>query len=193
MVLRSEKLSSKETQKITEILKTPTEFDEFGYPKEFTLKKDSISSIFVASDDPLIYTKVISSVETRGDSILVVGSVNWMDDNAVEYEKFQTLGIALSAPYYMASDKPQYKIFERKFLLRHGRPANNISRMGYEFMLFIGNQLKTNGVYFQEGLRKAGILAGYLSEGFNYQDSRDNALVPFITFTKGELHLIEKR
>src|SRR5690606_8508270 len=73
---------------IMTILATATEYDEFKFPSEFTLKKDSIGSIYVASDDPLIYTKVISSVETRGDSILVVGSENWIEDTAVAFEKF---------------------------------------------------------------------------------------------------------
>ena len=35
---------------------------------------DSVGSIFIASDDPLHHTKVISSVETRGDSLVIVGS-----------------------------------------------------------------------------------------------------------------------
>jgi tetratricopeptide (TPR) repeat protein len=188
----AQKVNSRET-KITEILATPTEFDEFKYPKEFTLKKDSISSIYVASDDPLIYTKVVGAVEMRGDSIMIVGSENWMDDNAIDLEKYQTLGIVLTSPNYMASNKPHYKEFERKFLKKHGRTATNVARMGYEFMMLMGNQLKTHGVYFQDGLSKSGIIPGYLTEGFDFQINRDNNLVPFITFKRGALTLIEKR
>ena len=191
-VIFSQEVSSQDAQQIINILATATEFDEFKYPIEFTVKKDSIDCIFVASDDPLIYTKVISAVETRGDSILVVGSENWIEDNAIELEKYQNLRIALAAPNFMDPDKPQVRRFQKTFLLTHGREASTVARIGYEFMLFMGNQLRTNGVYFQEGLSKAGTLRGFLSEGFHYGPNRDNQLVPFIGMKNGDLVLIEK-
>jgi hypothetical protein len=65
--------------------------------------------------------------------------------------------------------------------------------MGYEFMMFFGHQLKKNGVFFQDGLSKSGVVPGYLTEGFDYQYGHDNRLIPFTTFRKGELTLIGKR
>jgi hypothetical protein len=192
-VLAFERVPKEELRKIREILETPTEFDEFKYPSQFTLKKDSIASIFVASDDPLVYAKVVGAVETRKDSILVIGSENWIEDNAFDLEKFQVNGIVLSAPNYANPHKPGYKTFEKKFLALHGIAPSRVAQMGYEFMLFFGNQLKTNGVYFQEGLSKAGVVPGYTGEGFDYRYSRDNQLVPFITLKNGEFTLIEKR
>lgn len=192
-ILGAEKVNNKDTKKITDILATPTEFDEFKYPIQFTLKRDSLHSVFVASDDPLIYTKVVGAVQTRGDSTLLVGSENWLDDNAIDFEKYQAMGIVLAAPNFMAYQAPGYKAFEKKFLRAHGRSASNLARMGYEFMLFTGNQLKKNGVYFQAGLSESGVLPGYLGQGFDYRYSHDNQVVPFITFRKGELTMIEKR
>jgi hypothetical protein len=192
-VLSSEKVNSRDTKKITEILATPTEFDEFKYPSEFTLKKDSLSSIFVASDDPLIYTKVVGAAETRNDSVLLIGSENWLDDNAIDLDKYESMGIVLAAPNYVSTGNLHDKVFERKFLRKHGRSASPVARMGYEFMMFVGNQLKTNGVYFQDGLNQAGVLPGYIGQGFDYRNSRDNQLVPYIGFRKGQLNLIEKR
>jgi tetratricopeptide (TPR) repeat protein len=192
-LLSSVKINNKETKKISDILSTPTEFDEFKYPSQFTLKKDSVHSIFVASDDPLIYTKIVGAVEMRGDSVLVLGSESWLDDNAIDLEKYQTLRIALSAPNHWDVKKAQYKAFDKKFLRAHGRVASNVARMGYELMMFVGHQLKMNGVYFQEGLAQAGVLPGYLGEGFDYRFSRDNQVIPFTTFKRGELTLIEKR
>lgn len=192
-VVVNEKVNSLEAASIMTVLATATEFDEFKYPSEFTLKKDSIASIFVATDDPLIYTKVISGVETRGDSILVVGSENWIDDTAVPFEKYQTLGITMAAPNYVAPDNLYRQNFIAKYLKRYGHVPTNLSLRGYELMLFFGNQLKTNGVYFQDGLNQAEFLPGYLSQGFKYQYSRDNQLVPFVKFKKGVLTLVEKR
>jgi hypothetical protein len=60
-------------------------------------------------------------------------------------------------------------------------------------MMFVGHQLKKNGVYFQDGLSEAGIIPGYIGEGFDYRFGRDNQVVPFSTFKRGEYTLIEKR
>lgn len=178
---------------IMKILATATEYDEFKYPSEFTIKKDSLGSIFVATDDPLLYTKVISAIETRGDSILVVGSENWIDDTAVAFEKFQTLGVTFTAPNFVALDNPRRKSFLSAYLRRYGKVPSNLSQLGYEMMLFFGNQLKKNGVYFQDGLNSGGIIPGHLFQGFLYQHSRDNQLVPFVKFREGRLTLLETK
>ena len=192
-IVASEKINNRETRRILDILATPTEFDEFNYPIEFTLAKDSIGSIFVASDDALIYSEVVSAVETRNDSIRIIGSENWITDNAIDPEKYQTLGIALTAPNFSNPAKASYENYYRLFIAHYGRTPSLFARMGYELMMFFGNQLKSNGVFFQDGLSKAGLLPGYLTEGFNYQYSRNNELVPFITLRKGELTLVDKR
>jgi hypothetical protein len=191
-ILGSYEINPRETTKIGQILTTATEFDEFKYAKEFSLKKDSLHSIFAASDDPLIYTKLVGAVETRNDSTILIGSENWLDDNVVEFEKYQTLGIVLTSPNFKSMRDKEVKAFERKYLLTHGKQATNMARLGYELMMFVGDQLKKNGVYFQDALQK-GIAPGYLSEGFDYRFGRDNQLVPFTTFKTGEQTLLEKR
>jgi tetratricopeptide (TPR) repeat protein len=192
-VLGSFKINPRETGKINEILTTATEFDEFKYPIEFTLKKDSLHSIFVASDDPLIYTKVVGARETRNDASILLGSENWLDDNVVEFEKYQSLEIVLTSPNYKKLTDPEVRAFERRYLRTHGKQATNMARLGFELLMFVGQQLQKNGVYFQDGLQKAGVIPGYLGEGFDYRFGRDNQLVPFTTVRTGEITLLEKR
>jgi len=191
-IISSNRLSREASKNVITILATPTEFDEFKYAKEFTLKKDSLGCIFVASDDPLIYAKVISGIETRGDNVVVLGSESWLDQHAIDVEKFQTLPIVLSSPNFVNVDKPFARAFLKKYVKTHGRVPTSYASTGYELMLFLGNQLKKNGVYFQEGLSKATI-PGYLSEGFNFQTSRSNELIPFIKFENGSAKVLDKR
>jgi ABC-type branched-subunit amino acid transport system substrate-binding protein len=191
-VVHAQRIFTRDVQKILEILATATEYDEFNYPSQFKLKKDSIGSIYMASDEALIYAKVIAGVEKRGDSIEVIGSENWLEDPALDPDKFETLGVTLTAPNYTKTSSPQYQQFFQNFVKRYGRVPSTFARMGFELMMFYGNQLKTNGVFFQEGLMKAGTLPGYLSAGFDFSTSRDNRLVPFIRFNRGELVLVEK-
>jgi ABC-type branched-subunit amino acid transport system substrate-binding protein/DNA-binding SARP family transcriptional activator len=174
-------------------LATPTEFDDYKYPKQFSLKKDSIGSIFVASDDPLIYNKVLSAVETRGDSIVVLGSEAWLDQAAVDLEKYQILPVVLAAQNFAVSSNPYYQAFIKSYNRVFGKVPSTYARMGYEFMLFAGHQLKENGVYFQEALNKKGFIPGYLTTGFQYQYSKDNDLIPFMRFVKGKATIIDKR
>jgi tetratricopeptide (TPR) repeat protein len=197
-ILKSVRVSKEGSRKIIDILATPTEFDEFKYPIQFTLPKDSIDCIYVASDDPLIYTKVISSVETRADSVTIVGSENWLDQSAVDYEKYQALDIVLTGPNFTAPDNRWYQAFQRKFTKTHGRTSStsaysNYAKLGYDFMLFVGNALKKHGVYFQEALKKEVWAPGFLTEGYNFQNGRDNQLVPFIELEGGKLVVVDKK
>lgn len=192
-VVLNRSVPKEEAMQIIDMLATATEYDEFKYPSQFTLKKDSIGSIFVATDDPLIYTKVISAVETRADSILVVGSENWIDDTAVAFEKYQTLGVTFTAPNFVSVADPARKRFNKQFVRKYGKVPTNLAVRGYEMMLFFGNQLKTNGVYFQDGLNNANFIPGHMFEGFNFQFSRDNQVVPFAKFKGGILTLVETR
>jgi hypothetical protein len=185
------------SRKILEILQTPTAYDEFKYPSQFTLPKDSVDVIYVASDDPLIFAKVISSVETRRDNIQIVGSENWLEQTSISYAKYQTLNIALAAPGFSSRTNPWYQAFTQSFIRLHGRTPgygaySNYAKLGYEFMLFAGHALKKYGVYFQEGLAREKQVPGYLTSGFDYSTGRDNAYVPFIKSVDGELVVIDK-
>jgi hypothetical protein len=192
-IVASNRLTKEGSKSVLTILATPTEYDEFRYPKQFTLKKDSLGCIFVASDDALIYAKVISSVETRGDQITVLGSEAWLDQNTVDLEKYQHLPVVLTAPNFAGMEKKTSKMFMKKFIKTHGRAPSTYAGVGYELMLFLGNQLKKHGVYFQDGLSKDGVIPGHLTEGYDYQFGRSNALVPFIKFDEGSMKVIERR
>ncbi|RAW00731.1 ABC transporter substrate-binding protein [Pseudochryseolinea flava] len=191
-IISSNKVTKEGVSKIMTTLASPTEFDEFKYPKQFTLKKDSLGSIFVASDDALIYAKVLSGVETRGDSVVVVGSENWLDQPAVDIEKFQTLGVILTSPNAAIETNRYYQAFFKKFVKTHGKLPNTYVRIGYEFMLFAGYQFRDGGVYFQDNLNKKSFFPGSLVQGYNFQLSRDNQYLSFVNFKRGKIAYVVK-
>jgi hypothetical protein len=188
-IIQVEKFTRESSGRILSILATPTEYDEFKYPKQFTLPKDSLGCVFVASDDPLIYSKVISSVTTRGDGVTIVGNETWLDQTT-DYEKFQSLNILMTAPTFTYTDRPAYVAFQKKFIRTHGRTpgiANqNYAKIGYDFMLFAGTMLKKHGVYFQNGFSR-GIIPGFLFFGYDFRYNRNNQLVNFVRVKEGEL------
>ncbi len=188
-IVLAEELNNETSARIITTLTTATERDEFKNAIQFTLKKDSIGSIFVASDNPLIYTKVISSVETRSDSTIIIGSENWLSDD-VNYEKFERLHILLAAPNFTPLNNRNYLDFRRKFIRKHGAFSQDYfsyAKVGFEFMLFVGRSLSRNGVYFQQGINGEENIEGYLYQGFNFHEARDNQHVPFIFFKGGQM------
>lgn len=191
-IMQLEKVSRSESGRILSILATPTAFDEFKYPVQFTLPKDSLGCIFVASDDPLIYTKVISSVETRKDSIVVLGSEAWLDHTAVAFEKYQQLGVVLFAPNFVPFAHPEVKKFYARYAGIHGRssassPYTDYARLGFEFMLFTGRLLHEEGVYFQQSLTRRQLHTVFGRKVRYENNNRSNQVVPFIKFYNGEL------
>lgn len=184
---------TKETSgRIISTLTTATERDEFKNPIQFTIKTDSIGSIFVASDNPLIYAKVISSVETRNDSTVIIGSENWLSGD-VSYEKFERLHILLAAPNFTSINNPAYLDYRRKFIRKHGTFSQDYfsyAKIGFEFMMFVGQSLNRSGVYFQQAF-DPNKMDGYLYDGFNFHEARDNQHIPFIFFNRGQLTALD--
>jgi len=190
-IVYAEEVRSETSNNILATLATPTEFDEWKNPTQFKLKLDSIGSVFVASDDPLIYTKVINSVETRGDSVMVVGQESWLEDNSVELSKFERINVVLASPNFASINSRAYMQFRKKYLQTHGILPSSYAQKGYEFLMVLGHSLKTYGVYFQDGVMKERV-PGALTSGYQMLPTHDNGLVPFISFKQGRLEPVYK-
>jgi hypothetical protein len=190
-VVYVEEVSRATSAGIFEKLAKATKYDEWKNPLEFKLKKDSVGSIFVASDDPVIYTKIINSVESRGDSILVVGQESWLQDNAVDFGKFEDNRVVFVAPNFCSPDSPSFLKFRSSYIDKHGLLPPDNAIKGYEMMMNIGRSMKMYGIYFQDGLATSGAMPGVLTSGYLLQPSRDNGLVPFVRIKEGQLTLVK--
>jgi hypothetical protein len=168
------------------VLAEVKEYDEWRNPKEFKVKRDSIGSIFVASDNPLIYTKVVNSVETRGDSTMVIGSEGWLEDTSIDLEKLERIRIFFTAPNFSRITSTEFVDFRKKYISRHGTLPTPYAQKGFEFMAVMGHALKQYGNYFQGGLQTIGV-TGFLTKGYKMQLGKDNGLVTFISFRRGVL------
>ena len=192
-IVLAEEISKETSGKIFTTLATATEFDEFKNPSQFTIKRDSIGSIYVATDDPVIFTKVISGVETRADSVLIVGNESWIaaENSSIDYSIFERLHIILEAPNFTRPRDPAYLDFKKRYIRRHGVIPSDYARLGYEFMYFVGQALRQYGVYFQTGLAQEGETKGLFNSRYDFRNSRDNQRVPFIYFHSGILVPVE--
>jgi hypothetical protein len=192
-IILKQEVFREESDKITQVLATPTEFDEWKAPSQFTIPKDSIGAIFIASDDPMLYTKVVSAIETRKDNTLIIGNETWMENGSIDIAKFQRLNVVLYAPNFVPVTNAYYLDFTNRFIKEHGRAPSSLSlnyaRVGYELMLVLGQALKKYGVYIQNGLAKE-VQPGYQMKGFDFRGGNHNQLVPFVKFSNGSLEVI---
>jgi hypothetical protein len=181
--------------RILTTLSTPTEFDEFKNPTQFTLKLDSIGGIYVASDNPLIYSKVTSSMTARRDSVVVIGSENWIspDNTTVNFENLERIHALFAANNFTSQRNPLFIDFKKKFLAKHGEYPNFYAKLGYEFMYFVGYALHDYGTYFQQALAEKGYYPAWMYQGYDFSSQHDNQYVPFVYFDNGELKLFNKR
>lgn len=158
----------------------------------FVIAPDSIGQVFVATGRELISANTISGVETRGDSITIIGEESWMYFPNVSLEQFEMLKLVLIAPGYISPDNPNLSEINDKFLNTVYSPPSRYHYIGYEMMHFLGNMLSRYGVYFQTGMRTMGTYPGILYQGFNYTDSNDNSIVPIIRFENSEFDIVNK-
>jgi hypothetical protein len=186
-VVYAEEVRKEKSGSILSILASATEYDEWKNPLQFKLKKDSIGSIFVASDSELIYSKVINSVETRKDSIIVVGQENWLLDTSVDFSKFERTQVTLAAPNFKSIQSQTFIDFRKKYIFKHGTLPVEYASIGYEFIMVLGQILSKYGTNFLQTMPVGTDIAGSLTSGYVLQSTHDNGRVPFVSFQGGRL------
>lgn len=189
-VLATEMITKDAYSRVTSVLASPTEYDEFKKPKQFKLRLDSLGSVMVCSDDPLIFSKAVNAVELRNDKVLVIGRESWLEDQSVALSLYEKIGAIFSSPNYTPLSNPALLRCQRKYTQRHAVFPSAYAQIGYEFMMFLGTTLHQHGTHFEQTWQAA---PGVMSEGYVPQPSRDNGLVPFIILQQGQPVLFEKR
>lgn len=190
-VVYAEEVRKETTGSILTKLTKATEFDEWKNPTQFELKRDSIGSIFVASNNELIYSKVINSVEARNDSIIVVGNESWIQETSVDYTKFERTHVVMTAPNYVSMATPAYSEFRKRYLQKHGSLPVEYAAIGYEFIITLGQMTSQYGSNFLITMPEGTQVPGSLTQGYFFQEGHDNGKFPFITFQNGRLITVE--
>ncbi|MEO0552705.1 MAG: ABC transporter substrate-binding protein [Bacteroidota bacterium] len=148
----------------------------------YQLAPDSISHVFVASGDALIASKVLSAVDTRGDSIMVIGPVSWLELPVINYDVYNRLGVSLYAPVFQTKSTEAYEKFRSFYIDKHRVVPSRYANIGYDLMMLIGQGLNKYGKYFQVGWSNEEFLDGCFTVGHRYARTNDNNIVPILTF-----------
>jgi hypothetical protein len=166
-------------------LNRATSYDELRKirPLElFVIPPDSIGHIFVATNKELIAASSISGMETRGDSITLIGYEDWLDYKSLSLNQMELLDVKFIAPGYISNTNPHLQDVYQKILHTINKSPNKYHYLGFELINFVGEMLYQHGIYFQVGLYDQEVYPGILYQGFDYSKGNDNQYIPIIEF-----------
>lgn len=158
---------------------------------ELTIAPDSVGSIYVASDENLIITRVLSGIETRSDTIKILGSEKWLDIGAIDYSALERLDVAMASPSYYDYNRSTFVQFRENYLQRYRELPSDFAILGFELMMFAGKTLNDHGKYFQLELKDKPAKEGVLLSGYNYSGGNDNQVVPIVKVVDSEPQIVE--
>jgi len=155
--------------------------------------RDSIGHIMVATEnDKLLVFNILSAVETRRDSLSVLGMESWIDFNQISFEQLERLGVALIGQNFFDFSSENVANFKAAYKGEFNKLPSQTSYSGYESMRFFGEQLINFGNYFQYGLYNNGYQEGYLYKGFDYSNANDNQYVPILKLLNLDLVILQE-
>lgn len=202
---RSPMASTEILRSLTEVFETDTIKDKnkvnisntikvrVGEEDSLILSRDTLGHIMVASSDNLLVSNVLSAVDTRRDSIPIIGFDDWLEMNQISFPQLQRMKVVMIGQNYFDFSSPEVAEFKEKYRESYNKLPSQFSYDGYETMRYFGQKLVEYGNYFQYGIYKEGFQPGYLFFGFDYTNANDNQVVPITTMESLNLKMLNYR
>jgi len=166
---------------------------ENGKVELFKIRQDSLDFVFVASDNPGMAASTITALETRRDTLTIIGKGEWIHSQVVSYESLERLNAILIAPSFIDKDSPAYEAFNDHFVERFNKLPSENACIGYELVMTVGKLLNQYGTHFQAKMPEDTFKKGYLFAGFRLDNKNDNQYFPLIEFQNLELKNVNKK
>ena len=157
------------------------------------IQPDSIGHIFVASNDPALVANTITGLETRGDTIALLGSQRWLDQRVISISGMDRLNTYLSAPNYIDKSNGKYDGLSNMYKEVFNAYPSRYFYSGYEMMMTMGKMLNKLGNLFQFEPGINDVFPGELFAGTLYGSENCNQIVPIIQFDQSELVVVKPR
>ena len=162
-----------------------------AYENKFTVVRDSIGSIMIASRSNTIINNIISALAAREDSTGVYGYGDWFDFKVVNYELLERLQVKLALPEHLDRSSYRYDDLTERFTDSYRGLPSEFHYHGYEFAMFLGDKLHRYGKYFQNGFLREGKMQGIMTPGYDFSGTNDNQVVPIVTIRNYNIELVE--
>lgn len=151
------------------------------------IQPDSIGHVFIASDNPSLVASTITALETRGDTVTLVGSERWLDHRVVSVGGLDRLNTLLISPTFINKTKPKLEGLDSLYIETfYAYPTRNFY-IGFEVISTFGKMMDRMGNLFQFDPGINEFIPGELFPGSLYGSANSNQIVPIIQFQNSEL------
>ena len=157
------------------------------------IQPDSIGHVYVASNDPALVANAITGLETRGDTIALLGSERWLDQRVISIGGLDRLNTYLAAPGFFEKSNPKLESLNTLYMESFNSYPSRYFYTGYEVMMTMGKMLgKLGNLYqFDPGINE--FIPGELFTGTLFGSENCNQVVPIIQFNRSELVKVKSR
>jgi ABC-type branched-subunit amino acid transport system substrate-binding protein len=166
--------------------------EEDEQDEDVFIPRSDLGHVFVASTNQLVVANVIGTLDNIGAEITIMGNDRWLQSRYVDFQQLERLQVYMTAPGYLEYDTENFKTFQKKYMQKFANVPGYYSFVGYDLMLVFGKLMDQGGTYFQHEVAKNDFYPGYLFQGYNYQQSNDNANVPIVHFEDGILQKVDR-
>jgi hypothetical protein len=151
------------------------------------IRPGSVGQVFIATENAPLAANAITALETRGDSIMLVGLDDWLNSSVITIEALERLNAHLIAPLYVDKSSEQYSMLKDLYMEAYLRPPEDNTLIGYDLMTIIGRMLHKYGDHFQSVPGAQDFKPGTYTGGFMLDKTNTNQYVQIIKFIDSEL------
>jgi hypothetical protein len=151
------------------------------------IRPNEIGQVFIASEDAPLAANTITALETRGDSILLVGLEEWLDSRVITMEALERLNAHLIAPRFIDKKSDKYQQLKAVYEENEVRLPGENKLIGYELMMTMGKLLYRWGNHFQFERDAQNFIPGTYCQGYMLDENNSNQYVQIIRFRDSEL------
>jgi len=157
------------------------------------IQPDSIGHVFIASERLSLIASAITGLETRGDTITLLGSETWLEHREISLGGLNRLNTFLIAPTFVDKTKTKFEGINNIYIETfNGYPSRNFY-IGYEVMMSTGKLMGKLGNLFQYDPGINDFIPGEIFSGILYGSENNNQIVPILKYEHSELIIVNPR
>lgn len=157
------------------------------YELVFTLDTDSLDHIFAVTRSNLFANSFVGMIETKRDSIRLLGLGDWLDFTMLEYTQLERLAVTLIHPDYFDRSNPFYRQVYDRFVSEVKKEPTLFHLLGFESVWWAGHMMHRYGRYFQNGFHEPNDIPSVFY-GHQFEPGQnDNQRVPLVRFQNRQL------
>ena len=173
------------------LIKKITKANSFQLSTILTKKVlDSTSHIVMLNADPTVASNLINTLEVTNTKTPVITTDDWLEFETVDFNQYKSHQFYFIYPDFVDANRQEVIDFRNKFTRKYQMGPSVYANIGYDMMLFYGDQLMRKGPNLQKSLVQSDFSYGSTLPGVDFRGSFDNKFVPIVKFEDYTLKVV---